>query len=118
MRFSEIDVNGDGIKDLFAFEKNGNRILIFINNGEKNCINYKYAPEYAHFFPKMHDWVILKDYNQDGKEDIFTYGNAGITVYKNVSDGRFFLIQFPNRIDVTKARAKKDVVWPEGKEYQ
>ena len=86
VRFSEIDVNGDGIKDLFAFEKNGNRILIFINNGEKNCINYKYAPEYAHFFPKMHDWVILKDYNQDGKEDIFTYGNAGITVYKNVSD--------------------------------
>ena len=86
VRFSEIDVNGDNIKDLFAFGKNGDRIMVFTNNDEKDAISYKYAPEYAHFFPKLHDWVILKDFNADGKEDIFTYGTAGITVYKNVSD--------------------------------
>ena len=86
VRASEIDLNLDGIKDLFLFEKNGNRILPYINNGIANEISYRYAPEYKHYFPILHDWVILKDYNGDGKEDIFTYGLAGITVYKNVSD--------------------------------
>lgn len=86
VRASEIDLNFDGIKDLFLFEKNGNRILPYINNGIANEISYRYAPEYKHYFPILHDWVILKDYNGDGKEDIFTYGLAGITVYKNISD--------------------------------
>jgi len=86
VRMSQIDLNLDGIKDLFIFEKNGNRILTFINQGNENEISYQYAPEYKHFFPSLHDWVILTDYNGDGKEDIFTYGLAGIKVYKNVSD--------------------------------
>ncbi len=84
VRFSEIDLNGDGIKDLFVFEKNGNRILPFLNKGG-NPVHYQYAPEYVRYFPKLHDWVILADYNQDGKEDIFTYGLAGISLYKNIS---------------------------------
>ena len=86
VRMSQIDLNLDGIKDLFIFEKNGNRVLTFINQGNENEISYQYAPEYKHFFPSLHDWVILTDYNGDGKEDIFTYGLAGIKVYKNVSD--------------------------------
>lgn len=86
VRASKIDLNLDGKKDLLFFEKNGNRILPFINEGGENEINYRYAPEYKHYFPKLHDWAILVDYNGDGKEDIFTYGLAGITVYKNISD--------------------------------
>lgn len=82
VRFSEIDLDLDGQKDFFAFEKNGNRVLPFV----KTDSGYRYAPEYASLFPAMHDWVILKDYNHDGKEDIFTYGTAGIKVYQNVSD--------------------------------
>ena len=85
VRFSEIDLNFDGQKDLFVFEKNGNRILPFLNMGG-NPVSYQYAPEYVRFFPKLHDWVILADYNRDGKEDIFTYGLAGISLYKNVSE--------------------------------
>jgi hypothetical protein len=83
IRFSSIDLNQDGIKDLFGFEKHGNRILPFIWNN--NTETYHYAPEYIHCFPKLHDWVILKDYNNDGKEDIFTYGLAAIQVYKQTS---------------------------------
>jgi hypothetical protein len=82
VRFSEIDIDLDGNKDLFAFEKHGNRRLIFLNRND----HYIYAPEYQQFFPALHDWVILIDYNGDGKEDIFTYGLAGIKVYKNISD--------------------------------
>ncbi|MDR2978882.1 MAG: FG-GAP-like repeat-containing protein [Bacteroidales bacterium] len=83
VRFSEIDIDRDGIKDLFIFEKNGNRILPFIRLGDSN---FRYAPEYVHCFPKLHDWAILIDHDGDGKEDIFTYGLAGITVYRNISE--------------------------------
>ncbi|MDL2325931.1 FG-GAP-like repeat-containing protein [Bacteroidales bacterium OttesenSCG-928-A14] len=83
VRFSEIDINCDGQKDLFVFEKNGNRILPFIRLDNNSL---RYAPEYARHFPKLHDWAILVDYDGDGKEDIFTYGLAGITVYRNASE--------------------------------
>ena len=82
VHMSEIDLNGDEQKDLFVFEKNGNRILTFLHTDS----GYRFAPEYAACFPALHDWAILKDYNYDGKEDIFTYGMAGISVFQNVSD--------------------------------
>ncbi|MBR4786853.1 MAG: T9SS type A sorting domain-containing protein [Bacteroidales bacterium] len=82
VRFSEIDLDQDGIPDLFAFEKHGNRILPFLHRND----HYVYAPEYARRFPDLHDWVILKDYDGDGKPDIFTYGLAGIRVFRNTSD--------------------------------
>ena len=86
VRFSQIDLNGDGVKDLVAFEKNGNRLLPFITQQFDNQAHYTYAPEFKHRFPDLHDWLILKDYDNDGLEDIFTYGNAGIRVFKNTTD--------------------------------
>ncbi|MFZ4400661.1 MAG: FG-GAP-like repeat-containing protein [Bacteroidales bacterium] len=84
-QFSSIDLNFDGIKDLFIFDKIGNRILTFINTGTANLVSYNFAPEYAVQFPRLQSWVELLDYNNDGKEDIFTYSNGGIKVYKNIS---------------------------------
>ncbi len=85
---SEIDLNSDGIKDLFIFDRTGNKIRTFINNGTANTVDYKYAPQYESKFPKLHDWALLRDYNCDGKEDIFSYSNlgGGFSVYKNTSD--------------------------------
>lgn len=86
-QFNEIDLNFDGIMDLFVFDRYGDRIITFINEGIADSICYQYAPEYADMFPDLHDWVIFADYNLDGKQDIFTYskGFAGILVYKNTS---------------------------------
>ncbi len=86
-QFGEIDLNGNGIKDLFVFDRQGNRILTFINEGIPGEISYAFAPEYASSFPQLVDWVQLVDYDGDGKEDIFTYspGWAGIQVYRNIS---------------------------------
>lgn len=84
VHFSEIDLDLDGVNDLFAFEKHGSRILTFLRRGDR----YIYAPQYAKHFPELHDWVILKDYNGDGKPDIFTYGLAGVRVFRNVSDNQ------------------------------
>ena len=82
VRFSEIDLNLDGIPDLIGFEKHGNRLLPFLRVGN----HYDYAPDYARLFPDLHDWAIFYDYNNDGKADIFTYGLASVRVFQNISD--------------------------------
>jgi len=85
--FSQIDLNLDTIPDFIAFEKHGNRILPFVNKATKKNPQFVFAPEYKHRFPALHDWVVLKDFNNDNKADIFTYnGMGGIRVFQNISD--------------------------------
>jgi subtilisin-like proprotein convertase family protein len=113
---SAIDLNMDGIKDLFTFDRTGNKVRTFINGGTSNTVDYTYDGSYESKFPSMHDWAILFDYNGDGKEDIFTYSkiSAGFDVYKNIStvaDGlRFQLVKVqqksifnPSRFSTTNA---------------
>lgn len=84
-QFSDIDLNLDGIKDLFVFDRSGNRILTFLNGGNSDSVDYRLAPEFREKFPPLHDWALLADYNCDGKEDIFTYAISGFSVYRNTS---------------------------------
>ena len=84
-QLSPIDLNGDNILDLIIFDKNGDQINCFINNGTEGIVDYHYAPEYNLKFPELEDWVLLRDYNCDNKVDIFTSHNGGIRVYINTS---------------------------------
>ncbi len=95
-QFSEIDLDGDGIKDLFAFERSLNGSLkTFINEGTPNKADYRYAPEFRSKFPILQNWALLADYNCDGKEDIFTEVPGGVAVYRNdfnETDGLHFTL--------------------------
>lgn len=84
---SQIDLNMDGIKDLFTFDRTGNKIRTFINRGTANTVDYKYDASYESRFPQLQQWALLYDYNNDGKEDIFSYSLAGggFDVYENTS---------------------------------
>ncbi|MCB0395849.1 MAG: T9SS type A sorting domain-containing protein [Flavobacteriales bacterium] len=84
-QFSSIDINLDGNKDLVVFDRSGNHLLPFIHLGGNDTINYEYQPDLAGNFPPLHDWALFADYNNDNKEDIFTYSNGGFSVYKNTS---------------------------------
>ena len=87
-QFSDIDLNQDGIMDLFVFDRTGNKITTYINHGTANQNDYELAPQYVKLFPPLHDWAVLRDYNCDGKMDIFTSYTGltpGIAVWKNVS---------------------------------
>ena len=97
-QFSEIDLNLDGIKDLFVFDKQDDRILPYINNGIPNQVSYTHAPEYVQDFPKFKDWVLLRDYNCDGKMDVFTLSSAGVAVYENTSTSTLSFTLVTNRI--------------------
>ncbi len=96
-QFSTVDLNADGIKDLVVFDKIGNRILTFLNSGITDSISYTFAPGFALAFPEIHSWMQLIDFNNDGKEDLFTYSNGGIKVFKNTSTSSlsFNLIKEP-----------------------
>jgi len=80
--FSTIDLNGDGLKDLFIFDKDGSepanyRYTTYLNDGVAGQVSYTYAPQYADRFPPLHRWALLYDFDCDGKEDIFTYTFIG-----------------------------------------
>ncbi|MEN9612154.1 MAG: hypothetical protein RLZZ628_2968, partial [Bacteroidota bacterium] len=85
-QWSEVDLNNDGKKDLFIFDRIGNISLPFLNQstipGESK---YVFAPEYLAYFPKMNDIALLRDFNGDGIADIFTFNDgipSGLRVFK------------------------------------
>jgi hypothetical protein len=77
---STLDVNGDGADDLVLFERTADNVLVYIaENG-----TYRFAPEYEHQFPAdLQKFLLLRDFNGDGLNDIFTGNAFGIKVYLN-----------------------------------
>ncbi len=83
VQIQSINLNNDEHEDLVVFDRHGFRILTFLNEGIAGDINYTYSPTYENCFPVISNWMILKDYNCDGKKDIFTFTPGGIILYKN-----------------------------------
>ncbi len=85
-QFSEVDLNNDGTMDLMIFDRIGDVVLTYINGGTPNKVDYTFAPEYTAQFPRLQDWVLLRDYNGDGIMDIFGAatipGIAGVEVHR------------------------------------
>ncbi|MEA3478276.1 MAG: T9SS type A sorting domain-containing protein [Bacteroidota bacterium] len=98
-QFNEVDMNMDGIKDLLVFDRQGNRLMPFLNTGNNGINSYQYAPAFAELFPEIKHWILMEDYDNDGLNDIFTYNkdNPGMMVYKNISqeDLKFELVVYP-----------------------
>ncbi len=86
-QLSMFDADGDGINDdIFIFDRSGHRVLVFLGNTANGQRQYRYAPEYGPLFPaSLRHWALLRDYNCDGKMDIFTQSplGGGIAVYEN-----------------------------------
>ena len=85
----KVDLNNDGVEDLFIFDRVGNIVLTFLHSGEPGTLNYTFAPEYAANFPPLVNWVVLADYNGDGIMDIFTHNSSpvqGIKVFTGFYD--------------------------------
>lgn len=81
--YNTLDINGDGLDDLVVFDRTSGQVMTFVNeNG-----NYTSQPVYASLFPEIRNWMLLLDYNRDGKKDIFTgSGRQGISVYVNTTE--------------------------------
>lgn len=100
-QYSTGDFNDDGLLDLFVFDRIGNIPMVFLNEGVSGEISYKFAPEYLEGIPALDSWALLRDYDQDGIVDIFSYPTSpsGIQVHKGfLKDGKlqFEKVKFPN----------------------
>lgn len=101
-QFSNIDFDMDGIQDLLVFDKSGDKVMCFRMNSNNE---YELVPQYREMFvnqhnaykDRLHDWVLLRDFNDDGKNDIFSYSNGGFAVYRNDgnADTLFFTLMTP-----------------------
>lgn len=112
-QFNAVDLNNDGRLDLYLFDRTGNVQLAFLNDGMAGEASYRYAPQYVQYFPEgLRDWVLLRDYNDDGAVDIFTqsqgyapvqgiivfygyYENGHIAFERLPLNSEYSLIQFP-----------------------
>lgn len=80
-QFSRVDLNLDGTDDLVAFDRQGNRWLTFLAENNK----WVAAPAYADSLPAIQYWGLFRDYNGDGKKDLFAYVLGGMGVWTNNS---------------------------------
>lgn len=85
-QFSAVDLNGDGTQDLYLFDRHGEISLTFLWNSDLG--RYEHAPAYAANFPKMEHWVLLRDFNQDGIQDIFTQATVNTISGARVFQGK------------------------------
>ena len=81
-QFSNIDVNSDGKQDLFVFDRSDNKVMLFVN---EQGYRFSYSKDYSKMFPNLGNWALLRDYNCDGKPDIYTSVSSYIRVYENTS---------------------------------
>ena len=86
-QWSFIDADLDGDDDVFAFDRDGSRVLVFerIANESNPEGTLVMRWDWTNSWPTMQDWCLLRDYNCDGKADIFTSYQNGIRVYTNTT---------------------------------
>lgn len=81
-QYNTMDLDADGAEDLVVFDRTSSKINTFLyKDGE-----YRPDLNYAQFFPPgIRNWMLLRDYNCDGKKDLFVSDPLGIVVYENVT---------------------------------
>jgi Secretion system C-terminal sorting domain/FG-GAP-like repeat len=88
VQVNTLDLNNDATNDLVLFDRTANKILTYLLVGNQ----YSYAPEYEFFFPSdIKNFMQLRDFDGDGRKDIFTGNIFGIKVYRNTTYANEFL---------------------------
>jgi hypothetical protein len=82
VQVNTLDLNNDGAQDLVLFDRTANKILTYLATNNE----FVYTPELEAYFPNdLINFVLLRDFNNDGRKDIFTGNVFGIKVYENTA---------------------------------
>jgi hypothetical protein len=89
-QFNNIDLNSDGQQDLLVFDRISARAHTFLSvpaAAGQSGRRWQYAPAYESALPAgLFGWVLLRDYDCDGRPDMFAYIEGGdMQVYHNES---------------------------------
>ncbi|WP_273215726.1 FG-GAP-like repeat-containing protein [Runella zeae] len=89
-QFSKMHLDNDGIEDLVIFDRSNHHVATFLAIKQGDKVQWRYTPQYEAKFPSMLHWMLLLDYDQDGRKDLFTSTTAGIRVFKNIATSNGF----------------------------
>jgi hypothetical protein len=89
IQLSKLDADFDGEEDdIFLFDRAGNRTVILIGEEISGEQSYIYDSNFRTSFPNMRNFSLLRDYDCDGKKDIFTYSLLGgaMAIFRNTGN--------------------------------
>lgn len=95
-QFTQGDLNGDGLNDLFAFDRSGDKPMVFLNNGSVSDTTFDYYPQYDKLTPEVFNHAQLRDYNYDSVPDLFAWTPTGTKLYKGIRNGNTVYFQLVN----------------------
>ncbi len=82
-----IDLNLDGKLDLICYDRSGYDFHTFINH---NDTEWRFDPRYGTSLPNLQDgWIVVADADCDSILDLYVYGPAGPSVFKNIPGSGF-----------------------------
>lgn len=86
-QYSTMRLNGDTRDDLVVFDRTTDKISTFIavDSPTGTGVAWQYAPAYEASFPGVYSWMLLVDYDGDGRKDLFTHGSGSMRVFHNES---------------------------------
>ncbi len=87
-QINTIDLDMDGTPDLVIFDRQGKNLLPYLAVGSGASAHYEYAPQYESILPPVDisaSWTLFRDYNCDGKKDIFFSIGSYFYVWENTS---------------------------------
>ena len=105
-QFNAVDFNRDELQDLFVYDRVGDVSLAFRKTSGGAWL---LKQELLAGFPEITNWVILRDYDDDGIQDIFTFNESpfGVRVFKGRYNGqnqlRFDRVQLGNSANILLA---------------
>ncbi len=77
-----MDTNGDGSEELVIWDINARNILVLKTENGK----YKSLSLMPYYFPEdINGFLVLADFDGDGRKDLFTSSPFGIKAYRNIS---------------------------------
>ncbi|MEM7371231.1 MAG: FG-GAP-like repeat-containing protein [Bacteroidota bacterium] len=85
-QFSAVELNADNQIDLVVFDRSGNVLIPFLRDTSSSS-PYVYAPYLKASFPPLEQWALFRDYDCDGRMDLFTShpDSNGVRLYHNDS---------------------------------
>ncbi|MEJ2004995.1 MAG: T9SS type A sorting domain-containing protein, partial [Cyclobacteriaceae bacterium] len=82
-QFGKIDVDFDGTDEMVVFDRFNDRLMVFVLSGG----DYVYTPQMTSYFPTgLDNWVLFRDFNHDGRKDLFASTPLGMELYVNTGN--------------------------------
>ncbi len=83
-QFSRLRLDADTTADLVVFDRAGHKLSTFLAVKQGSGYAWRHAPQYESQFPAdLSDWMLLVDFDGDGRRDLFTRATLGLRVFRN-----------------------------------